>query len=205
MTWVFGFFAVNDARLPFQYLFCITNAFQGLVIFLLHNIRDPTVVAWWRKVFHLTAPKATTTGTPSSGGYITKKTDYSSHSTSVTDDSTAQKSDTLKFSAPPSEESKQSKGIFKTKNSSSTSPVVAKKYLQLEQSKLMHFSTESSESNCSSTSNATVTSDFWVPCHSFLFLRKRVLHYTIGSIRHAWLISGAVNEPSNQSGRYFSS
>jgi len=43
LTWIFGYLAIDDARLVFQYLFCITNAFQGLVIFILHNIRDTKV------------------------------------------------------------------------------------------------------------------------------------------------------------------
>ena len=54
LTWIFGFLAMSQhTRLAFQYLFCITNSFQGLFIFLLHNIRDPKVVNWWRRTLHL--------------------------------------------------------------------------------------------------------------------------------------------------------
>ncbi len=48
LTWVFGFLAIEDARIVFQYLFCIFNAFQGFFIFVLHNIREPSVRQAWR-------------------------------------------------------------------------------------------------------------------------------------------------------------
>ena len=35
LTWVFGFLAVEEARMVFQLLFCICNSFQGVLIFIL--------------------------------------------------------------------------------------------------------------------------------------------------------------------------
>lgn len=43
LTWVFGLFAVGKATRTFQILFCIFNAFQGFVIFLLYTIKHPIV------------------------------------------------------------------------------------------------------------------------------------------------------------------
>ncbi|XP_013400610.1 uncharacterized protein LOC106166554 isoform X2 [Lingula anatina] len=50
LTWVFGFFAIADARLVFQYLFCIFNAIQGFLIFIFHNIREPRVREAWQRL-----------------------------------------------------------------------------------------------------------------------------------------------------------
>ncbi len=35
ITWVFGFLAIEEARVAFQLLFCVFNSFQGLFIFIL--------------------------------------------------------------------------------------------------------------------------------------------------------------------------
>ena len=35
LTWLFGVLAVRDAKLIFQYLFCIFNSIQGLLVFIL--------------------------------------------------------------------------------------------------------------------------------------------------------------------------
>ncbi|KAK2175107.1 hypothetical protein NP493_749g00008 [Ridgeia piscesae] len=50
LTWVVGFFAVRDARITLQYIFCILNSTQGLLIFLFHNIREKSVRAAWRSL-----------------------------------------------------------------------------------------------------------------------------------------------------------
>ena len=47
VTWLFGFLAINDARLPFQYIFCICNSLQGFFIFLCHVLREKTSRALW--------------------------------------------------------------------------------------------------------------------------------------------------------------
>ena len=50
LSWVFAFFAIEDARVVFQYLFTISTSLQGLLIFLVFTVRDPTVRAYWRRV-----------------------------------------------------------------------------------------------------------------------------------------------------------
>ena len=160
---MFGFFAINDARLPFQYLFCITNAFQGLAIFLLHNIRDPKVIAWWRKVLHLKPLPDARSGSAMTGTYATRKTDYSrtisvsdySKSISECDTSTIT---TTAIRNKPIGESFKSTAPLTEKDLVQEPP--SKKYLQLEQSKLMHSSTESDESNGSRGSDSTAISEF---------------------------------------------
>ncbi|XP_070210163.1 adhesion G protein-coupled receptor E5-like [Littorina saxatilis] len=48
LSWVFGFLAIEDARLVFQYLFTCTTAFQGFLIFAIFTTRDPAVRQFWR-------------------------------------------------------------------------------------------------------------------------------------------------------------
>ncbi|KAL9962449.1 hypothetical protein ACROYT_G031553 [Oculina patagonica] len=48
LTWVFGLLAVTDAGLVFQYIFTILNSTQGMIIFLLHVLRNSEV----RTAFH---------------------------------------------------------------------------------------------------------------------------------------------------------
>ena len=38
LTWLFGIIAIGDAKLAFQYLFCIFNTLQGLFVFILFCI-----------------------------------------------------------------------------------------------------------------------------------------------------------------------
>ncbi|XP_028393491.1 adhesion G-protein coupled receptor G6-like [Dendronephthya gigantea] len=38
LTWIFGVLAIDDAKLAFQYLFCIFNTLQGLFVFILFCI-----------------------------------------------------------------------------------------------------------------------------------------------------------------------
>ena len=38
LTWLFGVLAISDAKLVFQYLFCIFNSIQGLLVFIFHCI-----------------------------------------------------------------------------------------------------------------------------------------------------------------------
>ncbi|KAM7434431.1 hypothetical protein ABFA07_015464 [Porites harrisoni] len=45
VTWMFGLLAVTDAGLVFQYIFTILNSAQGMVIFLLHVLRNSEVRA----------------------------------------------------------------------------------------------------------------------------------------------------------------
>ena len=43
LTWVFGFFAIEDAKFAFSLIFCLCNSFQGVVIFLLFCVRQDDV------------------------------------------------------------------------------------------------------------------------------------------------------------------
>ena len=43
LTWVFGFFAIEDAKFVFTLIFCLCNSFQGLVLFLLFCARQEDV------------------------------------------------------------------------------------------------------------------------------------------------------------------
>ena len=43
ITWLFGILAIGELRLIFQYLFCITNSFQGFMIFILYCLTDRKV------------------------------------------------------------------------------------------------------------------------------------------------------------------
>ena len=48
ITWLFGFFAVADARLVFHYLFAICNSLQGFSIFVFYCVIQRKVrECWW--------------------------------------------------------------------------------------------------------------------------------------------------------------
>ena len=48
ITWMFGFFAVREARLVFQYLFAIFNSLQGFAIFMFYCVIQKKVrECWW--------------------------------------------------------------------------------------------------------------------------------------------------------------
>ena len=48
ITWMFGFFAVADARLVFHYLFAICNSLQGFSIFVFYCVIQKKVrECWW--------------------------------------------------------------------------------------------------------------------------------------------------------------
>ena len=71
LTWVFGAFAIKDAKLVFEYLFCIFNSLQGFFIFIFHCVRRPEVRSKWRGIFggnkleYLDSTKSTVTKTRS--------------------------------------------------------------------------------------------------------------------------------------------
>ncbi len=48
LTWLFGAFAVSDARLVFQYLFAVCNSLQGFAIFLFYCLSQKNVRDAWR-------------------------------------------------------------------------------------------------------------------------------------------------------------
>lgn len=47
LTWLFGALAISDARLAFEYLFCIFNSLQGFFIFFFHCVRIKEVRNQW--------------------------------------------------------------------------------------------------------------------------------------------------------------
>ena len=48
VTWLFGALAVRDAKLVFQYVFCILNSFQGFFIFVFYCLFQETIRRrWW--------------------------------------------------------------------------------------------------------------------------------------------------------------
>ncbi|XP_055959429.1 adhesion G-protein coupled receptor G6-like [Patella vulgata] len=49
LTWVFGFLAISDARLAFQYIFTVLNSLQGFLIFILFTARDKKVRDYWKQ------------------------------------------------------------------------------------------------------------------------------------------------------------
>ncbi|KAI8516643.1 hypothetical protein Bbelb_052240 [Branchiostoma belcheri] len=50
LTWVFGFFVIDDARTVFAYLFCIFNTLQGLFIFIFHCVTREDMKEWRKKL-----------------------------------------------------------------------------------------------------------------------------------------------------------
>ncbi|KAI8494027.1 hypothetical protein Bbelb_283740 [Branchiostoma belcheri] len=50
LTWVFGFFVIDDARTVFAYLFCIFNTLQGLFIFIFHCVMREDMKEWRKKL-----------------------------------------------------------------------------------------------------------------------------------------------------------
>ena len=51
LTWVFGVLAIKDAKLVFQYLFCIFNSLQGLLVFLFHCVLSRDTRQKWKRLF----------------------------------------------------------------------------------------------------------------------------------------------------------
>lgn len=47
VTWVFGPFAVNEAKLVFNYIFCVLNSLQGFLIFIFRCLFNPEARMAW--------------------------------------------------------------------------------------------------------------------------------------------------------------
>ena len=52
-AWVFGILAITSPRNVFQWLFCICNSLQGLLIFILCTLQNPEARKQWMRVFRL--------------------------------------------------------------------------------------------------------------------------------------------------------
>ena len=50
LTWVTGFFAIEEASIVFQYVFCGLNSFLGLFIFLWFIVRQKAARKAWYKL-----------------------------------------------------------------------------------------------------------------------------------------------------------
>ncbi|BFZ21921.1 hypothetical protein BsWGS_24960 [Bradybaena similaris] len=51
LSWTFGFLAVAEARVYFQYLFCILTSIQGFLIFAMMIARNHKFQQYWKSVF----------------------------------------------------------------------------------------------------------------------------------------------------------
>ncbi|XP_050418862.1 uncharacterized protein LOC126832194 [Patella vulgata] len=60
LTWIFGFLAISDARLVFQYIFTVLNSLQGFLIFILFTARDKKVRDYWKQLFCCCKTRKTT-------------------------------------------------------------------------------------------------------------------------------------------------
>lgn len=60
LTWLFGILAIKDAKLIFQYLFCIFNSLQGLMVFLFYCVFSKETRRKWRSLFSRKADKTET-------------------------------------------------------------------------------------------------------------------------------------------------
>ncbi|XP_022805245.1 adhesion G-protein coupled receptor D1-like isoform X2 [Stylophora pistillata] len=88
LTWIFGLLAVTDAGLEFQYVFTILNSTQGMLIFLLHVLRNSEVRAafqhkmlkWRFNIFHSSSSSRTHAEmSAQSGGKRKRKVDHEEH------------------------------------------------------------------------------------------------------------------------------
>ena len=50
LTWVFGILAIKDAKLVFQYLFCIFNSFQGFLVFIFYCALPRDTRRKWKSI-----------------------------------------------------------------------------------------------------------------------------------------------------------
>lgn len=50
LTWLFGVLAIRDAKLYFQYLFCIVNSLQGLLVFIFYCVLQKDTRKKWKSL-----------------------------------------------------------------------------------------------------------------------------------------------------------
>lgn len=50
LTWVFAYLSIGALRPVFQWLFALTNSFQGVFMFLFHVVLNERVPTAWRKM-----------------------------------------------------------------------------------------------------------------------------------------------------------
>ena len=72
MTWIFAYCTMKDSSVVFQYLFCIFNSAQGLLIFIFHIARDVHVIQEWKTCLCV---RRKSRGTSSANQSLTNQTD----------------------------------------------------------------------------------------------------------------------------------
>ncbi|XP_067687379.1 uncharacterized protein [Haliotis asinina] len=78
LSWVFGYLAIADARVVFQYVFTITNTLQGFLIFILFTARNKEVRDSWREMCCKKKPRDVKSNAYSvTGTASTKESTYS--------------------------------------------------------------------------------------------------------------------------------
>lgn len=88
ITWTFGVLAINDAKVIFQYLFCIFNSIQGLLVFLFYCVFSAETRAKYKgllfgKSISTSSSRIRQTTTTKSTGSVTTSMRTLSSSTSL--------------------------------------------------------------------------------------------------------------------------
>ncbi|KAJ9580698.1 hypothetical protein L9F63_024126, partial [Diploptera punctata] len=79
VTWVFGALALGEAKLVFQYIFCISNSLQGFIIFVVRCVQYPEARMAWLTLIHTGKLKK---HRGSHGGYGMPSSSHSRHTIS---------------------------------------------------------------------------------------------------------------------------
>ncbi|XP_065279980.1 adhesion G protein-coupled receptor E1-like isoform X2 [Dermacentor albipictus] len=84
VTWIFGVFAVGEARTVFQYVFCVCNSMQGFLIFVVRVLQYPEARAAWAQLATTGTFKKNRGGAAPAGSWCTNSnTKRNSHSSMV--------------------------------------------------------------------------------------------------------------------------
>ena len=96
LTWLFGVLAINDAKVVFQYLFCIFNSLQGLLVFIFYCVLSKEnrkkYRSFWRNKGTMLGRKGRITNlkmnTPVQGNHVEKSYNESNSTKTNTGEST---------------------------------------------------------------------------------------------------------------------
>ncbi|KAK8763706.1 hypothetical protein V5799_033685 [Amblyomma americanum] len=93
VTWIFGVFAVGEARTVFQYVFCVCNSMQGFLIFVVRVLQYPEARAAWAQLIATGTLKKQRGSGPSTGSWCANSNPkQNSHSSMVRVTSTSTES-----------------------------------------------------------------------------------------------------------------
>ena len=81
LTWLFGVLAIRDAKLVFQYLFCIFNSIQGLLVFIFYCVFSLEIKRKYRKLLGRKGKESDTSGKHRYPGSSSKKSNVYTTST----------------------------------------------------------------------------------------------------------------------------